>query len=69
MPLALTDAQWREIRQAANLVPIDQRSLYLERVASELHGKDLSGADGLVHRAAYKVARDLVWASDQSATG
>ena len=58
MALALTDAQWREVRQAGQLVPIDLRSTYLEQLVLELQGQDLAGgADGLVHRAAYKVAR------------
>jgi hypothetical protein len=59
MPIALTDRQMAEVRQAALTVPIDLRGLYLERLADQLRGKDLG--DGLVHRVAYEVARSITW--------
>jgi hypothetical protein len=58
-PIRLTDTQLREVQQAALMVPIELRGLYLERVADQLRGKDLG--DGFVHRVAYEVARSLVW--------
>jgi hypothetical protein len=58
-PIALTDAQLREVQQAASMVLIELRGLYLERVADQLRGKDLG--DGLVHRIAYEVARTIMW--------
>ena len=60
-PLRLTGPQMREIHQAAQMVPLDLRQLYLERVMLELRGKDLADADGFVHRTAYTVARSIVW--------
>jgi hypothetical protein len=63
----LTDAQLREVRQAALMVPYDLRPTFLERLAAELRGKDLG--DGLVHRVAYQVARAVTWESEQSAFG
>jgi hypothetical protein len=47
------------IHQAAQMVPLDLRQLYLERVMLELRGKDLG--DGLIHRIAYQVARSITW--------
>jgi hypothetical protein len=49
----------REIHQAAQMVPLDLRQLYLERVMLELRGKDLG--DGLMHCIAYQVARSITW--------
>jgi len=60
-PIALTDIQLREIRAAAQMVPLDLRTTYLERLALELRDKDLTNADGFVHRTAYAVARQLTW--------
>jgi len=48
MPIALSDTQLRELMQAAQLVPLDLRNVFLERVAARLRGQDLG--DGLVHR-------------------
>ena len=48
IPIALTDRQMHEVKQAAQIVPLDLRSVFLERLAAELRGKDLG--DGLVHR-------------------
>jgi len=47
------------IHQPAQMVPLDLRQLYLERVMLELRGKDLG--DGLIHRIAYQVARSITW--------
>jgi hypothetical protein len=58
-PIALSDTQLRELMQAAQLVPLDLRDAFLERVAARLRGQDLG--DGLVHRVAYEVARLMVW--------
>ena len=58
-PIALTDVKLREIRAAAQMVPYDLRSVFLEQVVTELRGKDLG--DGLVHRTAYAVAREITW--------
>ena len=59
MPIALSDTQLRELMQAAQLVPLDLRNVFLERVAARLRGQDLG--DGLVLRVAYEVARLMVW--------
>ena len=59
MPVALTDAQLRELMQAAQLVPLDLRNVFLERVAVRLRGQDLG--DGLVHRVSYEEARAICW--------
>jgi hypothetical protein len=58
-PIALTDTQLREVQSAAAMVPIDLRGVFLEQVAIELRGKDLG--DGLVHRTAYAIAREITW--------
>jgi len=39
MPIALSDSQLCELMQAAQLVPLDLRNVFLERVAARLHGK------------------------------
>jgi hypothetical protein len=65
-PLRLTDAQLREVRQAALMVPHDLRSAFLERLALELRGKTLG--DGAVYRIAYEVARTIVWDSERVAS-
>jgi hypothetical protein len=59
MPIALSDSQLREIQLVAQMVPYDLRSRFLEKVMTELRGKDLG--DGLVHRVAYEVARAITW--------
>ena len=64
MPVALTDNQLREIQLAAAMVPYDLRAIYLEKVMTELRGKDLG--DGLVHRIAYEVARSITWDSERT---
>jgi hypothetical protein len=58
-PIALTDAQLHELQQAAQLVPYNLRSLYLERVALVLRGQEIG--DGVVHRIVYQVAREITW--------
>jgi len=40
--IALTDSELHEIMQAAQMVPYDLRRVFLERLALELRGKDLS---------------------------
>jgi len=67
LPVRLSDRQLYEVQQAALSVPYDLRGVFLERVAAELRGRDLG--DGLVHRIAYEVARELTWNSDRAATG
>ena len=51
--------------QAAQMVPPDLRDVFLERVAVELQGKPLG--DGLVHRVAYRVAREITWDTGRTA--
>jgi hypothetical protein len=68
-PIALSDHQMREVMDAANLVPLDLRQHYLERLALELRDKDLAGADGLVHRLAFQVARSITFAAGRTAWG
>jgi len=65
-PIALTDIQLREVQQAAHLVPRDLCSVYLERLADELRGRDDLG-DGEMHRLASKIAREIVWYAGRSA--
>jgi len=68
-PLRLSDAQLAEIREAATIVPRDLRATYLEAVALELRGKDLTGADGFVHRIARESARTIVRSARRTAFG
>jgi len=63
--IALTDNQLREIQLAAAMVPYDLRSVFLERVMTELRGKIIG--DGTVHRVAYEVARSITWGADRRA--
>ena len=65
MPIALSDTQLRELMQAAQLVPLDLRNVFLERVAVRLRGQDLG--DGLVHRVSYEEARSICWGSERTA--
>jgi hypothetical protein len=58
-PIALTDVQMHEVRQAARTVPIDLRALYLERVAVLLRDKTLG--DGEVFRICRGVAQQIIW--------
>jgi hypothetical protein len=62
----LTDTQLREVRQAAQIVPYGLRQVFLERLATELRGKDLG--DGIVHRVAYEVAREIAWGAERVAS-
>jgi hypothetical protein len=66
-PLRLTDAQLREVWQAALMVPVDLRGAFLERLALVLRGQGELG-DGVVHRVAYEVARTVVWDSERVAS-
>jgi hypothetical protein len=59
MPIALSDSQLRELMQAAQLVPLDLRNTFLERVAERLRGQDLG--DGLVHRVSYEVVHCIAY--------
>jgi hypothetical protein len=65
MPVKLTDNQLREIQLAAAMVPYDLRAAFLEKVMTELRGKDIG--DGLVHRIAYAVARTITWDAERTA--
>ena len=64
MPIALSDSQLRELMQTAQLVPLDLRNVFIERVAARLRGQDLG--DGLVHRIAYEVARSITRDSERT---
>jgi hypothetical protein len=64
-PLSLTDAQLCEVQQAAQMVPYDLLQAFLERRALELRGRDVG--DGLVHRIAYEVAREITWGTGRTA--
>ena len=65
-PIALTDAQLREIQTIAmGVVPYDLRGRYLERLAEALRGHDLG--DGFVHHTAYEVARSITWTAGRTA--
>lgn len=65
MMVRLTDSELREVQQAALTVPYDLRPAFLERLALELRGRDLG--DGLVHRVAYEVAREIAWGAERAA--
>jgi hypothetical protein len=66
MPIRLTDAELRELMQAAQMMPFDLRDAFLARVAAERRGKLL--ATGL-YRLAYSVARSITWDAGRTATG
>jgi hypothetical protein len=66
-PIALTDTQLREVKQAAATLPRDLRPAFLERLALELSGRDLG--DGMVHRVARRVASTIIWEAEQTAFG
>ena len=63
--IRLTDEQMHEIRQAAATVPYDLRQVFLEQLAEALRGKDLG--NGIVHRTAYAIARDITWTAGRTA--
>jgi len=65
MPIALTDAQMREVMAAARLVPTHLRSAFLEQLAAELRDREIG--DGLVHRLAHDVVRRISWDSERTA--
>jgi hypothetical protein len=68
MPIGLTQSQLRDSLQAVQIMPLDLRDVFLERVAAKLRGKDLG--DGLVRRIAHDVARVIAWdAGRTAATG
>jgi hypothetical protein len=62
--IRLTDEQMHEIRQAAATVPYDLRQVFLEQLAEALRGKDLG--NGIVHRTAYAIARDITWTAGRT---
>jgi hypothetical protein len=64
-PVRLSDRQLAEVQQAAQMVPWDLRPAYLERLAEALRGRDLG--DGLVHRVAYTIAREITWSAGRMA--
>jgi len=67
-PLRLTGPQMREIHQAAAMVPWELRGVYLERLANELRGQGELG-DGLVHRVAHAIAREITRTARRTAWG
>jgi hypothetical protein len=64
-PIALTDAELAEVRQAALTVPLDLRGVFLQQLAEALAGKVLG--TGIVHRIAYAIARDITWTAGRTA--
>jgi hypothetical protein len=59
MPLlALDDEAMRAVLAAAETIPIEKRSMFLQRVATELAAQPTVGA-GNAHRIAYAVARSI----------
>ena len=64
-PIALTDSQLQEVLQAARMVPFDLRQAFLEQLAIELRGQVLG--DGMVHRVAHRVAREVAWNAERTA--
>ena len=65
--IALTDRQMDELQQAAATIPWDLRPNFLEQVAARLRGQDLG--DGIVHRIAFEVAREMIWSAGRRAIG
>jgi hypothetical protein len=49
----------RMLQQAAETMPPELRTCYLERVMAMLAGEDFN--DRLVHNVAYEVGRQLIW--------
>ena len=64
-PIALSDDALREIMAAGQLVPVEQRGIFLERVAAELASKEVG--PGVCHRTAWKIARSIVWSAGAAA--
>jgi hypothetical protein len=67
-PIALTDAQLREIQTIALGVPHHLRSAFLQEVATMLRDKGDLG-DGVINRVCRAVAHQLIWDAARSATG
>jgi hypothetical protein len=65
--LTLSDVELHEVMQAAQMVPLDLRQVYLQRLAEELRGREDPLGVGLVHRVAYEVARSITWDADRRA--
>jgi hypothetical protein len=59
-PIALTDAQLREIQTIALGVPYHLRDAYLQQVAAVLRNKVDLG-DGTVNRVARAIANQIRW--------
>jgi hypothetical protein len=57
-PLALTDAQLRDVSDIARVLPPWRRGEFLEGLAARLHGQEIG--DGNVHRTAALVMRDVL---------
>jgi hypothetical protein len=66
-PPALTDEALAEVLNAAQSVPVEWRDVFLQRVADELRGQTIG--PGLVHRVAYRIARELAWDAPAQAVG
>jgi hypothetical protein len=66
VPIALTDAQLREIQTIALGVPYDLRGAYLQGVADVLRDKGPLG-DGVVHRVCRAVAHTIIWDAARTA--
>jgi hypothetical protein len=64
-PLGLSDSQLQILMACAATVPPDLRNDFLLRISLELHGQTLG--DGLVHRVAHSVARELAWDAEDAA--
>lgn len=65
-PLALSDAQMREIQIIALGVPYHLRGAYFQEVAAMLRNKDHLG-DGAIHRVCRAVAHTIIWNTARSA--
>jgi hypothetical protein len=65
-PIALSDSELAEVQAAANGVPYHLRSAFLEQLAVALRGRTLG--DGIVHRVAYEVAREVAWGAERVAS-
>jgi hypothetical protein len=67
-PIALSDAQMREIQNVALGVPYELRDRYLTEVAAMLRDKGPLG-DGLVHRVCRAIANRIIWDAGRRAIG
>jgi hypothetical protein len=67
-PVRFSDAQLADVKLVAAGLPRDLRQRFLETLSAALQGQDLTGADGLVHRAAVKIANAITWDANRKAT-